>query len=132
MKTTEKCVKFVLVFLLLTLNTEMSAGKSSGIFIADYAVGIYLFKVSNRNTRTVCGICSKLTIKTAERRLETPVQGVKFVVSIVDFEQLNADWVNISWYLALNIAHPINKKMFRVTHEVIKTTYSGLLTYIST
>ena len=30
--------------------------------------GIYLFKVNNRNTRTRCEICSKLTIKTAERR----------------------------------------------------------------
>ena len=25
--------------------------------------GIYLFKVNNRNTRAVCEICSKLTIK---------------------------------------------------------------------
>ena len=31
-------------------------------------VGIYLLKVSNRNTRTKCEICSKLIIKTPERR----------------------------------------------------------------
>ena len=31
--------------------------------------GNYMFKVNNRNTRTRCEICSKLTIKTAERRL---------------------------------------------------------------
>ena len=31
--------------------------------------GIYLLKVNNRNTRTRCEICSKLTIKTPERRL---------------------------------------------------------------
>ena len=30
---------------------------------------IYLFKVNNRNTRKRCEICSKLTIKTPERRL---------------------------------------------------------------
>ena len=30
--------------------------------------GIYLFKVNNRNTRTMCEICSWLTIKTPERR----------------------------------------------------------------
>ena len=30
--------------------------------------GIYLFKVSNRNTRTRCELCSKLTIKTPKRR----------------------------------------------------------------
>ena len=29
---------------------------------------IYLFKVYNRNTRKGCGICSKLTTKTPERR----------------------------------------------------------------
>ena len=30
--------------------------------------GIYLLEVKNRNTRTRCEICSKLTIKTPERR----------------------------------------------------------------
>ena len=30
--------------------------------------GIYMFKVNNRNTRTRFEICSKLTIKTPERR----------------------------------------------------------------
>ena len=30
--------------------------------------GIYLLKVNNRNIRTSCGICSKLTIKTPDRR----------------------------------------------------------------
>ena len=30
--------------------------------------GIYLMKVNNGNIRTVCEICSKLTIKTPERR----------------------------------------------------------------
>ena len=30
--------------------------------------GNYMFKVNNRNTRTRCEICSKLTIKTSERR----------------------------------------------------------------
>ena len=31
-------------------------------------VDIYLLKVNNRSTRTRCEICSKLTIKTPERR----------------------------------------------------------------
>ena len=30
--------------------------------------GNYMFKVNNRNSRTRCEICSKLTIKTPERR----------------------------------------------------------------
>ena len=31
--------------------------------------GIYLFKVNNGNTKTMCKICSKLTMKTLERCL---------------------------------------------------------------
>ena len=30
--------------------------------------GNYMFKVNNRNTQARCEICSKLTIKTPERR----------------------------------------------------------------
>ena len=33
-----------------------------------FPTGIYLLKVNNRNTRTRCEICLKLTIKTPERR----------------------------------------------------------------
>ena len=35
---------------------------------AYYSDGIYQVKVNNRNTRTRCEICSKLTIKTPYRR----------------------------------------------------------------
>ena len=46
------------------------------VFIEDYRwqeekpnpAGIYLVKVNNRNTRTWCEICSKLTMKIPERR----------------------------------------------------------------
>ena len=37
-------------------------------FSKSLPANIYLFKVNNRNTRKRCKICSKLTIKTAERR----------------------------------------------------------------
>ena len=33
-----------------------------------FPAGNYIFKVNNRNTRARCEICSKLTIKTTERR----------------------------------------------------------------
>ena len=33
-----------------------------------HTTGKNLFKVNNRSTRTRCGICSKLTVKTPERR----------------------------------------------------------------
>ena len=48
--------------------------------------GNYMFKVNNRNTRTRCEICSKLTIKIPERRQW------RHSVSIVNFEQVNAGW----------------------------------------
>ena len=35
---------------------------------AFFPFDIYLFKVNNGNTSTMCEICSKLTIKTPERR----------------------------------------------------------------
>ena len=38
------------------------------------SAGNYMLKVNNRNTRTKCEICSKLTIETLE-------QGVKYVQS---------------------------------------------------
>ena len=36
--------------------------------ISYYPAGNYLFKINNRNTRTRCGICSKLIIKIPEQR----------------------------------------------------------------
>ena len=46
-----------------------------------YPAGIYLLKVNNRNTRTRCGICSKLTI--------------------------NNGVVLVSWLLTLDIFHTL-------------------------
>ena len=54
----------------------------------EYPAGIYLFKVNNRNTRTMCEICLKLTIKTTERH-----HWRRSVVFIVDSEQVNAGWI---------------------------------------
>ena len=47
-------------------------------------VGIYLLKVNNRNTRTRCEICSKLTVKTPERRYWR-----RSSVFIVNFEHIS-------------------------------------------
>ena len=46
--------------------------------------GIYLLKVNNRNTRTRCEICSKLTIKIPELR-----QWRRSGISIVNFEHIS-------------------------------------------
>ena len=48
-----------------------------------YPTNIYLFKVNNRNTRKMCEIYSKLTIKTPERRRVR-----RSCVSVVNFEQI--------------------------------------------
>ena len=47
-------------------------------------VSNYMFKVNNRNTRLMYEICSKLTIKTPERR-----QRRYFGVFIVNFEHIS-------------------------------------------
>ena len=47
-------------------------------------VAIYLLKVNNGNARTMCGICSKVTIKTSE----LPLCNLSGVCN-VEFEQVN-------------------------------------------
>ena len=49
-----------------------------------FPAGIYLLKVNNRNTRTRCEICSKLTINTPERR-----HWRRSCVFIVNFEHIS-------------------------------------------
>ena len=66
-----------------------------------YPAVIHLLKVNNRNTRTICEICSKVTIKLPERRhwCRSGIFIVNFeqishivLVFIVDSEQANAGW----------------------------------------
>ena len=52
---------------------EMTTFQSNNFTVEQFCkkgipCNIYLFKVSNRNTRKSCEICSKLTLKTPERR----------------------------------------------------------------
>ena len=49
-----------------------------------YPAGIYLLKVNSRNTRARCDVCSKLTIKTPERR-----HWLRSSVFIVNFEHIS-------------------------------------------
>ena len=51
------------------------------LFYGWFPAGNYMFNFNSRNTKKRCEICLKLAIKTPERR------------SIVNFEQVNADWV---------------------------------------
>ena len=56
----------------------MLAGNSPG--------SIYLFKVNNGNTKTMCKIASKLTIKALERRQRSRRRPGLF---IINFEQIS-------------------------------------------
>ena len=58
---------------LYTLGNDIYTGKNS-------STNIYLFTVNNSNTRKRCEICSKLTIKSPQRRS---------TVFIVNFEQIS-------------------------------------------
>ena len=75
---------FLLVILYKTSDCLFVIVKTYLYVILIFPVGIYMFQVNDRNTRTRCKICSKLTIKTPERR-HWRRSGV--------FEQENADWV---------------------------------------
>ena len=51
-----------------TTSNDMFSAKCKLFYKTNKPVGNHMFKVNNKNTRTRCQICSKLTIKTPERR----------------------------------------------------------------
>ena len=53
-------------------------------------VSNYMFQVNNRNTRTMYEICSKLTMKTPERR-----HWRHLGVFVVNIEEVNSGWALI-------------------------------------
>ena len=78
--------------------------RSNLVFERIFPASIYFFKINNANTRTTCEICLNLTIKTSEgsqwRRFVVFIVNFELIlhhctgVSIVNFEQVNASWVN--------------------------------------
>ena len=64
------------------LRKSLSPAKES--LIQPILAVIYLLKVNNRNTRTRCEICSKLTIKILERH-----QWHRSGIFIVDFKNIS-------------------------------------------
>ena len=75
----------------------VSNGKISQKWVNEgtYPTGIYLLKVNNKSTKTRCEICSKLTIKTPERRRRSGV-------FIVNFEHIS-HLVLVFLFLTLNM-----------------------------
>ena len=71
------------------------------------SAGIFLFKINSRNRRPRYAICSKLTINTINTP-EQPHLATDFTsfssASVVDFEQLNAPWVEVLTTLVVNDA----------------------------
>ena len=72
----------------LLLPTTNDSHKSTSMFTFNNGnynpAGIYMFEVNNRNTRTMCEICSRLTIKTPQRR-----QWGRSGVFVVNFEYIS-------------------------------------------
>ena len=78
-----------------------------------------MFKVNKRNTRTRCEICSKVTIKTPERR-QWRCSGT----FIVNFEKVNTDWVATQFPPAFFIRSIIRLVQIRVlSHVFAKATF---------
>ena len=66
-------------FNLMRCNVQGSTEMAIKIVIL-YPAGIYVFQLKTRNNRSMCGICSELTLKTSKRR-----HGRHSGVFIVDF-----------------------------------------------
>ena len=61
--------------------------------------GFYLLKVNNRNTWTRCEICSKLTIKTTERRYRHLITGWVALHSIKMSREINLNLIKKNFLL---------------------------------
>ena len=80
-------------------------------WVENMIVSIYLFKINNGNTRTMCEIYSELTIKTTKQRewFHSGVFIISFdqishIICIVDLEQLNTNCVCSGLPLTFNFS----------------------------
>ena len=79
------------------------------------STGNYMLKVTNRNTKTRCEICSKLTIK-----IQNDVIGV-FLVSLLLTLNIFHDVVLVSLLLTLNIFHGVVLVSLLLTLNIFHT-----------
>ena len=87
----------------------------------EYPAGIYKSKVNNRNTRTRCEICSKLTLKTPKRHhSNTPLKTSESLWFPDVFKGYGNSVVLVSLLLTSNIFH-----IFRWTYSYGFLTISG-------
>ena len=85
--------------------------------------GNYMFKVNKRNTRTMCEICSELTIKTPELLTLSKFHPCS-CASIVKFEQLNAGWKQCNIIFKL--------KDVTSDYETLQSRYTDLAAELNT
>ena len=83
-------------------------------FVSPCPASIYLLRVNNRNTKKRCEICSKLTIKTPERR-----QWHCSVVFIVNFEH-TPHLVLVFLLLTLNMQVPAWRHLNPLMQDISK------------
>ena len=92
---------------LYTLSNDIYTGKDS-------SKNIYLFRVSNSNTRLRREICSKLAIMSLQRRSTVFIVNFEYISyllapfssdSTVGFEQLNVCWVPLYQFLNVGITY---------------------------
>ena len=80
-------IMIIIIMIIIMMSSKSSSSTKEfrpSVFIDTFPGSIYLFKVYNRNTCIIFGICSKLTIKAPEGR-----HWRRFGVFIVKFEQIS-------------------------------------------
>ena len=90
------------------------------------AANIYLLKVNNKNTRKRCEICSKLTIKTPERR-----HWCRSGAFILDFEQVIVSWAVHRWMLEISNLRCTNTSTCKAksTRDILNKIISTGITF---
>ena len=92
---------------LYTLGKDIYTGKN-------FSTNIYLFIVNNGNTRKMCEICLKLTIKSPQRRSTVFIVNFKHVsclftlfssISNARFEHVNVWWVTPYQFITVEITY---------------------------
>ena len=66
-----------------------------GVYLPSRQLRVQSFKVSNRNTRARCEVCSKLTVKTSERlhwrRSSVFIVSLEYIYHVFQFLSLNRE-----------------------------------------
>ena len=93
--------------------------------------GNYLLKVNNRNTRTRCEICSKLTIKTPERRhwqmISFNVKSLFTNVSLNDTMDILLRNIYLDKEINTNLTEKELKEPILLCTKCVHFTYNNLM-----